>query len=143
MGSLRIAACQLTPTVGASDANVDALIAAFGAAVAAGAAVVAFGELAVTGYPPEDLLLKPAFLEAAEAGLARLVAATRDAPGVLAVVGAVERAGSRLFNVAALCRDGEVVPPHRKRALPNYGGFDEHRWFAEGEVPVPVVEVTG
>ncbi len=140
---LRVAACQLNPTVGDIDGNVDALIGAFNAAVADGARVVVFGELAVTGYPPEDLLLKPAFLVAAEAGLQRFAVRTAAAPGVLAVVGALELQGDFLFNTAALCRDGEVIAHHRKRHLPNYAVFDEHRWFEEGETAVPIVEVDG
>ncbi|HVT76119.1 MAG TPA: NAD+ synthase [Acidimicrobiales bacterium] len=140
---MQIAACQLNPTVGAIDANCDAIIAAFKAAVADGAHVVAFGELGICGYPPEDLLLKDAFVDAAEAGLRRVAAVTADAPGVLLIVGAVERRGERLYNTAALCRDGEVVAQHHKRHLPNYAVFDEHRWFDEGEEPVPIVEVDG
>ncbi|MEY2425363.1 MAG: hypothetical protein QOI61_935 [Actinomycetota bacterium] len=143
MADLRIAACQLNPTVGDIDGNVDALINAFNAAVTDGARVVVFGELAVTGYPPEDLLLKPAFIAAAEDGLQRVAAATAEAPGVLAVVGAIEQDGKQLFNTAALCRDGVVLAQHRKRHLPNYAVFDEHRWFAEGETPVPIVDVDG
>jgi NAD+ synthase (glutamine-hydrolysing) len=140
---MRIAGCQLNPTVGAIDANVDAIIDAFRAAVANGARVVAFGELAVTGYPPEDLLFKESFLAAAVAGLERVAAATAEAPGVLAIVGSVEGEGECIYNAAAYCRDGEIVAYHRKRALPNYAVFDEHRWFEEGGAPVPVVEVDG
>jgi NAD+ synthase (glutamine-hydrolysing) len=143
MADLQIAACQLNPTVGAIDSNCDAIIDAFKSATADGARVVAFGELAVCGYPPEDLLLKEAFVSATEAGLRRVAAATADAPGVLAIVGAVERRGDRLYNTAALCRDGEVVAQHHKRHLPNYAVFDEHRWFDEGGIPVPIVEVDG
>jgi NAD+ synthase (glutamine-hydrolysing) len=140
---LRIAACQLNPVVGAIDANVDALIAAFNAAAAEGADVVAFGEIAVCGYPPEDLLLKPAFVDAAAAGLARFAAATAAAPGVLAIVGALDQDADRLFNAAVFCRGGEVVGCHRKRLLPNYAVFDEHRWFEEGDIAAPVVEHAG
>jgi NAD+ synthase (glutamine-hydrolysing) len=143
MADLRIAACQLNPTVGAIDANVDAIIRAFHAAVGDGARVVAFGELAVTGYPPEDLLFKESFLAASAAGLARVATATADAPGVLAIVGTVEGDADCLYNAAAFCRDGEILAFHRKRALPNYAVFDEHRWFEEGETPVPIVEVDG
>ena len=140
---MRIAGCQLNPTLGAIDANVDAIIRAFHAAVGDGARVVAFAELAITGYPPEDLLFKESFLAASAAGLERVAAATADAPGVLAIVGSIERDGDRLYNAAAFCRDGEIVAFHRKRALPNYAVFDEHRWFEEGEAPVPIVEVDG
>jgi NAD+ synthase (glutamine-hydrolysing) len=140
---VRIAGCQLNPTIGAIDANVDAIIRALHAAVADGARVVAFGELAVTGYPPDELLFKESFLAASAAGLQRIVAATADAPGVLAIVGTVEGDGDCLYNAAAFCRDGEILGFHRKRALPNYAVFDEHRWFEEGEAAVPIVEVDG
>ncbi len=144
MAALRIAACQLNPTVGDIAGNVDAVIECFGAQAAAGAQVVVFGELAISGYPPEDLLLKTAFAVACEAGLARVVAATAEAPGVVAVVGAAEHVDALTrFNTAVFCRDGAIVGRHRKRLLPNYAVFDEHRWFEEGDTPVPVVEVAG
>ena len=143
MADLRIAGCQLNPTVGDIDGNVDAIVAAFRSAVADGARLVVFGELGVTGYPPEDLLFKDGFVEAAADGLRRVAAATADAPGVVAIVGSLEGDGKVLYNAAAYCRDGDVVAYHRKRALPNYAVFDEHRWFEEGETPVPVVEVDG
>lgn len=142
--ALRIAACQLNPTVGAIDANVDAIIECFNAQADAGAHVVVFGELAITGYPPEDLLLKPAFAVASDAGLQRLVEATASRPGVVAVVGAAEPVEPlRTYNTAVFVRDGAVVARHRKRLLPNYAVFDEHRWFEEGDAPVPVVDVNG
>ena len=144
MAALRIAACQLNPTVGDVDGNVDAIIECLAAQAAAGAQLVVFGELAVSGYPPEDLLLKPAFAAACDAGLARVVAATREHPGVVAVVGAAEHVNAeRRYNAAVFCRDGRVIARHRKRLLPNYAVFDEHRWFDEGESPVPVVDVAG
>ena len=144
MAALRVAACQLNPTVGDIDGNVDAIIECLRAQASAGAALVVFGELAITGYPPEDLLLKPAFAMASEAGLARVVAATADVPGVTAVVGAAEHVDELVrYNTAVFCRDGEIVGRHRKRLLPNYAVFDEHRWFEGGETPVPVVDVAG
>ncbi|MEY2399162.1 MAG: hypothetical protein QOJ00_2336 [Actinomycetota bacterium] len=144
MAALRIAACQLNPTVGAIDANVDAIIECLRTQAATGAQLVVFGELAITGYPPEDLLLKPAFALASDAALARIVAATRDVPGVTAVVGAAEHVDELVrYNTAVFCRDGDIVGRHRKRLLPNYAVFDEHRWFEEGDSPVPVVDVAG
>ncbi len=144
MAKFQIAGCQLNPIVGAIDANVKQLCDAFVDVTADGdVRVVVFGELAICGYPPEDLLLKPAFLAACEVGLSQFADVTAMAPGVLAIVGAVEVAGDALYNVAAFCRDGEVIAMHRKRHLPNYAVFDEHRWFEEGENPVPVVEVDG
>ncbi len=142
MAALRVAACQLNPTVGDINANVDAIITCLQTQAAAGARLVVFGELALSGYPPEDLLLKPAFAAASDAGLARVLAATVLLPGVVVVLGAVEHVDAvRRYNTATFCRDGEVVARHRKRLLPNYAVFDEHRWFEEGETPVPIVEV--
>lgn len=144
MAALRVAACQLNPTVGDIDGNVDAIVDCLRAQAAAGARLVVFGELAISGYPPEDLLLKPAFTAASDAGLQRIAAATADVPGVVAVVGAVEQVDPlRRYNTAAFVRDGSVVARHRKRLLPNYAVFDEHRWFEEGDTPVPIVEVDG
>ncbi|MDP1793490.1 MAG: NAD+ synthase [Acidimicrobiales bacterium] len=144
MAGLRIASCQLNPTVGDIAGNVDAIIGCIRAQAGARADVVAFGELAISGYPPEDLLLKPAFAAASDAGLERIVAATAAFPGVLVVLGAVEQVDALYrFNTAVFCRDGAVVGRHRKRLLPNYAVFDEHRWFEEGDTPVPVVDVRG
>src|SRR4051812_19947565 len=110
MAALRIAACQLNPTVGDIDSNVDAIVGCLAAYAAAGAQLVVFGELAISGYPPEDLLLKPAFAAACDAGLARVVAATREHPGVVAVVGAAEHvSATQRFNTAVFCRGGEVI----------------------------------
>ena len=142
MPSLRVAACQLNPTVGAIDANVDAIIRSLHEAADNGAHLAVFGEIAVAGYPPEDLLLKVDFVRAVEAGLERVAAATASLP-TAALVGAVQRGGEHAYNVAAFCRGGRIEAVHRKRHLPNYAVFDEHRWFTPGSTPVPVVEVNG
>ncbi|MBA2609365.1 MAG: NAD+ synthase [Actinobacteria bacterium] len=144
MAALRIAACQLNPTVGDIEGNVDSIVEQLHAQAAAGAQLVVFGELAISGYPPEDLLLKRAFTDACDGGLARVVAATRQHPGLVAVLGACEQVDAlRRYNTAVFCRDGAIVARHRKRLLPNYAVFDEHRWFDEGDVAVPVVDVQG
>ncbi len=91
-----------------------------------GADVVLFPELAVSGYPPEDLLLRPSFLADCEAALRRIAAA---AQGIVAVVGWPESVGSVLYNAASVLRDGGVAATYRKRELPNYAVFDERRWF--------------
>jgi NAD+ synthase (glutamine-hydrolysing) len=93
-----------------------------------GADLVLFPELAVTGYPPEDLLLRPGFIRAAEASLHELAAATRD---VVALVG-FPHFDRDLYNACAVCADGEVKAIYHKRFLPNYGVFDEYRYFAPG-----------
>ncbi|MBI3087282.1 MAG: NAD+ synthase, partial [Candidatus Omnitrophica bacterium] len=96
--------------------------------------LVVFPELAVTGYPPEDLLLKPRFVEDNLAALRQLVPASR---GVTAVIGFVGRApGGRLANAAAVLADGRHVATYHKQCLPNYGVFDEPRYFAPGRGPV-------
>jgi len=91
-----------------------------------GAGLVLFPELALSGYPPEDLLLRPSFLADCEAALQRIAAATR---GIVAVVGWPQAAGAVVYNAASVLRDGRVEATYRKRELPNYAVFDERRYF--------------
>ena len=95
---------------------------------ARGADAVLFPELAITGYPPEDLLLRPSFIHAAEASLAQVA---REARGIVVFVG-TPHLDRDLYNACAVCAGGEVKAIYRKRFLPNYGVFDEHRYFAPG-----------
>ena len=88
--------------------------------------LVLFPELALSGYPPEDLLLRPAFLRACEAAMADIAAQAR---GIVAVVGWPQAAGSVVYNAASVLRDGAIEATYRKRELPNYAVFDERRWF--------------
>jgi NAD+ synthase (glutamine-hydrolysing) len=125
---LRVAACQINNVVGDLDGNVEVILAALDRADAAGCDVAVFPELAITGYPPEDLLLKPAFVNDNRAALAKLAARTGRCA---AVVGFVD-AGRDLYNAAAVCAGGEVKGVYRKRILPNYSVFDEQRYFAPG-----------
>jgi NAD+ synthase (glutamine-hydrolysing) len=125
---LRIAPAQLNPTVGDLDGNLTRLVDAYDRADAAGCDLVAFGELATTGYPPEDLLLKPGFVADNRLVLDKLAARTRRCA---AVVGFVD-ADRDLYNAAAVCAGGEVVGTYRKRLLPNYAVFDEARYFTPG-----------
>jgi NAD+ synthase (glutamine-hydrolysing) len=126
---LRVALCQVNPTVGAIAAN-EALVArGITAAREAGAELVVFGELALSGYPPEDLLYKEHFLRDARGALERLAA---DTTGIVAIVGFPERA-DRVYNAAALLVDGGIAGIYRKIHLPNYGVFDEQRYFAPGD----------
>ena len=136
---LRVAACQLDVVVGDLDGNVDKIIAALGQAEEAGADVAVFTELAVCGYPPEDLLLKPSFVRANHDALQRVAAATS---GCAAVIGFVDEERD-LYNAAALCAHGRVMGTYRKRLLPNYGVFDEKRYFAAGTEPLQLFEVAG
>ncbi len=125
---MRLALAQINAVVGDLDGNRALIEVRMGEARAAGADLVLFPELAVTGYPPEDLLLRPGFVKAARESLDRIARATS---GVVALVGCpvFER---DLFNACAVLADGEIKGIVRKRFLPNYGVFDEHRYFAEG-----------
>jgi NAD+ synthase (glutamine-hydrolysing) len=119
----------LDVTVGDLSGNTDKIIARLAEADSAGAALAVFPELVITGYPPEDLLFEPGFVRGNLAALGKVAAATRHA---VAVVGFVEEDGD-LYNAAAICADGEVRSVVRKQLLPNYGVFDERRYFAQGE----------
>jgi NAD+ synthase (glutamine-hydrolysing) len=125
---MRLALAQINTVVGDLDGNRSRILAGLDEARSAGADLVLFPELAVTGYPPEDLLLRPGFVRAARASLEEIA---RACTGITALVGApwFDR---DLFNACAVCAGGEVRAVYRKRFLPNYGVFDEHRYFATG-----------
>jgi len=126
--TLRIALAQLNPTVGDLDGNAELAIGAIEAAREAGAGLVLLPELMLTGYPPEDLLLKRHFLDACDVALARVA---RSAEGVVALLGAPAR-DPLLHNGLAVLADGAVAATYRKVHLPNYGVFDERRYFEPG-----------
>lgn len=146
-----MALCQIDTVVGDLAGNVERIMEAHGAAEVAGADVALFPELAVTGYPPEDLLLKPGFVEDAAAALAELAARTRG--HCASVVGWVEGcrhpganphdATDGPWNAAAVLRDGHVVGSYRKQCLPNYGVFDEKRYFDPGSEEQPLFVIGG
>jgi NAD+ synthase (glutamine-hydrolysing) len=123
---LRLALAQINTVVGDIDGNRDRILARLDEARAAGADLVIFPELAVTSYPPEDLLLRPGFVRAAERSLDAIAAASH---GIVALVGTPVYQRD-LYNACAVCADGEVRAIYRKRFLPNYGVFDEDRYFA-------------
>jgi NAD+ synthase (glutamine-hydrolysing) len=125
---VRIALAQLNVVVGDLDGNVERIVAAVGEARRAGADLVVLPELAVTGYPPEDLLLRPSFVRAARAAVDEVARACTD---TIALVGA-PAFDRDLANAAFVCADGAVQGVYRKHFLPNYGVFDEHRYFAAG-----------
>ncbi len=125
---LTIALCQLDATVGDIAGNERRIITALEQALDAGAQLVLFPELALTGYPPEDLLLKEHFLADARAALERIAARTGEA---LVLVGFPERADD-VYNACAVLADGAVQAIYRKVFLPNYGVFDEQRYFQAG-----------
>ncbi len=135
--TLHIALAQINPTVGDVAGNIDVIRAARDAAARDGAHLVVFGELSVAGYPPEDLVLKEAFLRRIEDGVAQLAEDTaKGAPAVL--LGAPWRRGGELFNAALLLEGGTVKAVRHKHDLPNYGVFDEKRIFSPGPLPEPV-----
>jgi NAD+ synthase (glutamine-hydrolysing) len=138
MRTFRVALAQLNFRVGDLAGNAALIRRAIADARAAGAHLVAFPELALTGYPPEDLLLKPSFLQATQAALEEVA---RSTVGIVAVVGFVEAAGDS-YNAAAILHDGRVVDTYRKHYLPNYGVFDEFRYFRPGD-RYPVYQVFG
>ena len=126
---MRLALAQINTVVGDLAGNRARILAAVAEARAAEAHLVVTPELAVTAYPPEDLLLRPAFVAAAEASTREIAAACE---GIVALVGTPWRFGGDLANACAVCSDGEVRALYRKRLLPNYGVFDEERYFAPG-----------
>ena len=141
MTRLRIALAQINPKVGDLEGNVAKICAAYDEAELAGCDIVAFPELAITGYPPEDLVLKPGFVADNLAALDRVAAHTQRCAAVVGYV-----ASDRdLYNAAAVCVGGEVVGTYRKRLLPNYAVFDEARYFTAGDAsdPYELYEIGG
>jgi NAD+ synthase (glutamine-hydrolysing) len=125
---MRLALCQMNATVGDIEGNAERIRVGLRGARDAGAELVLFPELALTGYPPEDLLLREHFLADAASALRELAVETH---GVVALVGFPERAED-VYNAAAVLADGAVHAIYRKVHLPNYGVFDEHRYFQSG-----------
>ena len=125
--TLRIALAQFDFPVGAVTKNADRIIGMIATAREEyGADLVLFPELALSGYPPEDLLLRPSFLADCEAAIQRIA---RAATGIVAIVGWPQSAGAVVYNAASVLRDGQVEQTYRKRELPNYAVFDERRYF--------------
>jgi NAD+ synthase (glutamine-hydrolysing) len=125
---MRIALAQLNTVVGDLEGNRAKILGSLGEARSAEADLVVYPELATTGYPPEDLLLRPGFVHAARESLEQIAAAT---DGIVALVG-TPWFDRDLANACAVCADGRVQAVYRKHFLPNYGVFDEHRYFGEG-----------
>jgi len=129
---IRFALGQINATVGDLPGNVRRIKDAAARAKKGGADVVVFPEMAVTGYPPEDLLLKPRFIEANIRALQEVAGAAR---GIAIVCGFVDRTDD-VYNAAAVCGAGRVQAVYHKMYLPNYGVFDENRYFQVGEIPL-------
>ncbi|HEY5578497.1 MAG TPA: nitrilase-related carbon-nitrogen hydrolase, partial [Acidimicrobiia bacterium] len=151
MELLRVAGAQINPTVGDLEGNIDRITEAMAWAEELGADVLLLPELAVCGYPPEDLVLRRDFVEDNRAALAQLA---RSAGSTVTVVGFVDRVREsqrdfsdaverRVANAAALLREGEVRGIYHKVLLPNYGVFDEERYFVPGEDPGRVWDING
>ncbi len=139
MPVLRVALCQLNVTVGDFAGNVGRILDALNRAEESGADLAVFPELVIPGYPPEDLLVEPAFIESAERALDEVVRATKECVAVLGFVESVDG----LFNAAAVASRGEMHGVWHKELLPNYGVFDERRWFATGSGDTPLFVIGG
>lgn len=140
MASIRVALAQLNFRVGDFETNVELISEAYERAVEQQADLVVYSELAVCGYPPEDLLLKQQFLDDARAAVDQIAARTSNA---VAVVGFPELESDCLYNSAAICYQGSVKGIYRKQLLPNYSVFDEKRYFTPGASAGPIIEIAG
>jgi NAD+ synthase (glutamine-hydrolysing) len=139
MPRIRVAACQLDVVVGDIDGNAERIVAALAVAEDGGADVAVFPELCLTGYPPEDLLLKPGFVADNLEVLHKVAARTGRCAAVLGFVDADQD----LYNAAAVCAGGAVKGVYHKRLLPNYAVFDEQRYFSPGQEPLQLFEIAG
>ena len=138
---LRIALCQANPTVGAIAANVEKVRTARAEAAAANADLMVFTELVISGYPPEDLVLKPFFLDKIEAAVRDLAGDTADdGPAMLVTAPwrGEKQTHAKAHNAVLLLAGGEIVAVRHKVDLPNYGVFDEKRVFIPGDMPGPI-----
>src|SRR5712692_8907377 len=138
---LRVALAQINVTVGDLDGNASKIRAAMQQAHAAGAHIVCVPELALAGYPPEDLLLKPGFVADNLRKLDELVAESCDLPGLTSIIGFVDR-DHDIYNAAAIIAEGRLVGIYHKHYLPNYGVFDENRYFQAGR-QAPIFRING
>ncbi len=139
MRTLRVGLAQINTTVGDLDGNVQKVLEYMGRARDLGVDIVAFPELTVTGYPPEDLLLRPGFVRD---NVEALQAVVEGCGGITAVVGFVDLDDGDIYNAAAVVHDGRLAGVYHKRYLPNYGVFDEVRYFRPG-TESPVYTVAG
>ena len=133
---MKISLCQINPTVGAIDQNVDLIMKWYQKAVAAGAELTVFPELVLVGYPPQDLLLRRRFINKAEMALKSIAEKTT----VPMIIGNPLRENGELYNCAFVCSNGEITGHYKKRLLPTYDVFDEDRYFTSGE-SMEVIEV--
>ena len=132
MRSIRLGMAQINPTVGDLDGNARKIVEFVEEAKSSQVEIIAFPEMALTGYPPEDLLLKPQFIKE---NLRCLEDIKRKVNGITAIVGFVD-SEEDIYNAAAIINDGEIVGVYHKMYLPNYGVFDEERYFQAGTKPL-------
>ncbi len=128
--NVRIGLAQINTTVGDLEGNYKKVLEYLERARAEGVDIIAFPELTLTGYPPEDLIFRRDFLQATRSALERAVPRVRD---IVAIVGFIEESSDRRYNSAAVICDGQLIGVYRKHCLPNYGVFDERRYFQAGE----------
>ena len=128
--TVQIALAQLNLRVGDIAGNTERIAQTMAEAEATGAQILALPELAVTGYPPEDLLHRRSFTDANESAVEDLAARAGE---MVSVIGFVRRAGDLIYNSAAICQRGKVLAVYDKQLLPNYGVFDEARYFSPGD----------
>jgi NAD+ synthase (glutamine-hydrolysing) len=138
---LRVALAQINVTVGDLAGNARKIRQVMERSAAGGAHIVCTPELALTGYPPEDLLLKPGFVDANLRALDELVEASRAFPGLTSIIGFVDR-DHDIYNAAAIIGEGRLYGTYHKHFLPNYGVFDENRYFQAGST-APLFLVNG
>ena len=137
--TIRVAAAQINTTVGDIDGNARLIEEWIGLAQGQGADLVAFPEVTSTGYPPEDLVLYDNFIAANRAAVGRIATTVGD---IVALVGFVELEDGKLYNAAAVLHKQKIIATYRKIHLPNYGVFDERRYFTAGN-QCPVLSVRG
>ena len=136
---IRVAAAQVNTTVGDIDGNSQLIEKWIKLAQLQQAELIAFPELTITGYPPEDLVLYDNFIEANKTALRHIATKVKD---IVALVGFVDSENGKLFNSAAVLHQGKIVTTYRKIHLPNYGVFDERRYFTPGD-ECPVISIRG
>tara|TARA_B100000949_G_scaffold40112_1_gene34009 strand:- start:198 stop:1817 length:1620 start_codon:yes stop_codon:yes gene_type:complete len=133
---MKVSLCQINPTVGAIERNMDLIMKWYQKAVAAGSELTVFPELVLVGYPPQDLLLRRRFLDKAEMALKSIAKKTT----IPMIIGNPLRENGKLYNCAFVCGHGEIAGHYKKRLLPTYDVFDEDRYFTSGE-STEVIEV--